>query len=112
MSVKSTLKFLSDFEEKYGSVGKGIMRSMFEKSKTPKYSKFVQDVQTRAAIYSFKNGLIELPDRILNLLQQASNVTLIQEPCKRLVFNLNKKPKVYFFYLTNLDHNGNRRDGS
>lgn len=109
LSVKSTLGFLSDLEEKYGSVGKGVLRSMFEKRDgTHQYSKFVQDIQNNTAIYSFKDGLQEFSDRLLTLLNQASNVKLIQDTCKRLVFDMDNRPKVFIIRLTHLDCYRNR----
>lgn len=98
LSVKSTLGFLSDLEEKYGSVGQGLINSMFVKNHAEfsSDSTFVKDVQANSSIYSFKNGLQEFPAKIIEILEKSPNVKFIQDQCMKIIFELDNKPKVSF----------------
>ena len=101
-ACQSTLGVLSQLEDKYGSVGQGVLKSIFSREKDAeddyykKDSQFVKDVQSRASIYSFKDGLQELPDKMLANLVESSNVKLIQDKCTDIVFEVDNRPTVLF----------------
>jgi oxygen-dependent protoporphyrinogen oxidase len=62
MSISATLPFLKRLEQKRGSILKGLVK---DKSKSSSYKKYPKDI-TSKALFSFKNGVQELVDALVD----------------------------------------------
>ncbi|TPX32223.1 protoporphyrinogen oxidase [Synchytrium microbalum] len=83
LSVKSTFTSLWDAERKFGSVVLGMLLN-----KPPKVDlrelcggdedemRFITDVQETCSVYSFKDGMQEIPDALVGVLSKRKNVEM------------------------------------
>ena len=105
LSVKSTLKMLWELEGEYGSIVKGLLAKSLSLKKTPIESdEWIQSIQDKTSVYSFKKGLGYLVNRLVEYLTTCSNVQIIQEPCIQLEFKKDIISVATSNHLIQMDH--------
>ncbi|KAJ8325721.1 condensin complex non-SMC subunit Cnd1 [Batrachochytrium dendrobatidis] len=113
LSARSTINFLWEMEQSFGSITAGILASLVGlKPKTTSTDlnteafktmlqqsdarKFIESVQATASIYSFRGGMQTLTDRLVHRLKELG-VTFLQAKCT----HLNHKPDCIQVQLNN-----------
>lgn len=90
ISVKFLMKDHYEFERKFGSIGKGIINSMFNKKGTPKIAidcNLVKRSQMEKwSIYSLQGGLQTLSDTLGGYLQHHDVDLRVNSPCRSIRF--------------------------
>lgn len=102
LSARSTLTSLYRMEAQYGSIVKGLIALLFEKSvdpfpsiaSSPESLKFIQSIQKDNAIYSFKKGMSTIVNGLVKDLGSNPNVTLLNETCSALDFPSNPSQSI------------------
>ena len=89
LSVKSCFSFLPEYEQKYGSVAKGMLRA---KSQPPTGRLAKNFKQYKWSMYSFQRGLGQLVDRMEEVLSEDDDRLHIykNKPCTKLEFKGDK----------------------
>lgn len=88
VSVRFLMKTLFEYEQKYGSVSRGLARNIF---KRPKKVAELKGLALRAKterwkIYSFESGLETLPKAMGDYIRQCGVDVLLDSKCNRLEF--------------------------
>ncbi|XP_076258768.1 protoporphyrinogen oxidase isoform X1 [Rhynchophorus ferrugineus] len=77
VSVNFLMKKLFDYEQKYGSISKGIVKHVFNKNtQIPKGKLAKKALEENWNVYSFRNGLETLPIKLETFLSSSTHVNL------------------------------------